>query len=69
MNVPSNPYRCPVGQLQSAPMDVDAVKRDGWIEQHILVVDEGDERLNTLERALVRRLGERLYGNAGSRHA
>lgn len=69
MKIPSNPYRCSLGQLQSAPMDVDAVKRDGWREQHILVVSEADQRLNAIERALVRKLGERLYGFAGSRHA
>ena len=47
----------------------DCVKRDGWREQHILVVNEADERLDFVERELVRRLGERLYGPGGTRHA
>jgi hypothetical protein len=44
-------------------MDVEAAKRQGWREQHILVVSEGDERLDFLERQLIRSIGERLYGD------
>jgi hypothetical protein len=43
-------------------MDVEAAKRQGWREQHILVVSEEDERLDFLERQLIRSIGERLYG-------
>ena len=43
-------------------MDVEATKRQGWREQHILVVAEDDTRLNFLERQLIRSIGERLYG-------
>jgi hypothetical protein len=39
------------------------VKREGWIDQSILVVSADDERLTWPERELVRRLGEKLYGN------
>jgi hypothetical protein len=42
------------------------VKRDGWREQNILVVSADDQRLNWPERELVRRLGEKLYGNGGA---
>ena len=38
------------------------VKRDGWIDQSILVVSADDERLTWPERELVRQLGEKLYG-------
>ena len=69
MKIPQHPYRCPLGRLQPNAVDADAVKRDGWREQHILVVHEADERLDFVERELVRRLGERLYGPGGTRHA
>jgi hypothetical protein len=43
-------------------MDVEAAKRQGWREQHILVVSDEDDRLDFLERQLIRSIGERLYG-------
>ena len=62
MTIPPYTYRSPLGRLQPNPVDAEAVKRDGWREQHILVVSERDERLDFVEREIVRRLGERLYG-------
>ena len=69
MKISPQHYRCPLGRLRPNAVDADAVKRDGWREQHILVVNEADERLDFVERELVRRLGERLYGPGGTRHA
>lgn len=66
MKVPTPQYRCPLGRLQPNVTDLDAMKRNGWREQHILVVNESDERLDFIEREIVRRIGERLYG--GARH-
>jgi hypothetical protein len=48
--------------MQATPMDVEATKRQGWREQHILVISDEDERLDFLERQLIRSIGERLYG-------
>ena len=62
MKIPSYTYRSPLGRLQPNPVDAEAMKRDGWREQHILVVSEKDDRLDFVEREIVRRLGERLYG-------
>jgi hypothetical protein len=39
------------------------VKREGWIDQNILVVSADDQRLTWPERELVRQIGEKLYGN------
>jgi hypothetical protein len=63
----------PLGRAQPIPMDLEAVKREGWRKEHILVVSEGDERLDFVERDFIRRIGERLYGErchhaAGKRH-
>ena len=62
MKVPTPQYRCPLGRLQPVTTDLDAMKRNGWRDQHILVVNESDERLDFIEREIVRRIGERLYG-------
>jgi hypothetical protein len=51
-----------LGKLQPKVPDLDAIKEAGWREQHILVVNETDDRLDFIEREIVRRIGERLYG-------
>ena len=63
-------YPSPLASMLGEPVDVDAVKQRGWQDQHILVVSDNDERLDVLERDLVRRIGNRLYGspNKGGRH-
>jgi len=67
MKIPPARYPSPLGRMQANPMDVEATKRQGWREQHILVISEQDTRLNFLERQLIRSIGERLYGQ--SHHA
>jgi hypothetical protein len=62
MKIPAQHYRCPLGRLQPAVTDPEAVKQEGWRGQRILVVSAQDERLDFVEREFVRRLGERLYG-------
>lgn len=54
-------YRCPLGRSTERD-DPDSIKREGWRDQHILVVSESDDRLDFVERQFVRLLGERLYG-------
>ena len=66
MKVPTPQYRCPLGRLRPQATDLDAIKKRGWRDQHILVVSEEDARLDFVEREFVRRIGERLYG--GERH-
>ena len=68
MKVPTPQYRCPLGRLQPQATDLDAIKERGWRDQHILVVSPDDERLDWMERELVRQIGERLYGAGGRRH-
>ena len=64
MKIPVPQYRCPLGSLQPEVTDLEAIKREGWRDQHILVVNEGDTRLDFVEREIVRRIGQRLYGGA-----
>lgn len=61
MKIPQHPYRCPLNR-DSKRADPDAIKREGWQAQKILVIAANDERLDFVEREFVRRLGERLYG-------
>ena len=68
MDLPTPRYRCPLGRLQPESMDVEAVKRRGWREQRLLVVSVDDDRLDWVERELIRRIGERLYGAREARH-
>ena len=65
MKIPAHNYQCPLGRMQPQVTDLDAIKEQGWRDQHILVVNAEDDRLDYLERQLVRRIGERLYGKAG----
>jgi len=68
MKIPSPIYRCPLGRLQPETPDREAMKQRGWRDQHILVVNASDERLDFIEREFVRRIGERLYGQGGVHH-
>ena len=68
MRIPTPTYRCPLGRLQPEPVDIEALKQRGWRDQHVLVVNESDERLDFVEREFVRRIGERLYGKGGVHH-
>jgi hypothetical protein len=63
MKIPAHPYRCPLGRLQPQATDLDAVKERGWRDQHVLVIHASDARLDFVEQAFVRRIGERLYGD------
>jgi len=67
MKMQNPSYRCPLARLQPESTDLEAVKQQGWREQHILVVNESDDRLDFVEREFVRRIGERLYGAGGRR--
>jgi hypothetical protein len=68
MKITPQRYQCPLGRLQPQVTDLEAVKRNGWREQHILVVSETDSRLDFIEQAFVKRIGERLFGEGGKRH-
>jgi len=69
MKVPTPRYRSALARLLPEPRpDTETIKRDGWREQHILVIAADDQRLDVFERELVRRIGNRLYGSQEHRH-
>lgn len=65
MRVPTNHYRCPLGKFQPDTKDLEAIKQQGWREQGVLVVSQNDQRLDWMERQLLKNIGERLYGAGG----
>ena len=54
--------QCPLGKCLPNPVDSEAIKRDGWRNQGILVVAHDDTRLGWIEREQVRQIGSMLYG-------
>ena len=54
--------QCTLGKCQPEPIDAEAIKRDGWNRQGILVVSRDDTRLDWVQRETVRQIGDQLYG-------
>ena len=53
---------CALGRLTPNRQDAEAIKRDGWRNRKILVVSLEDPRLDFVMRAIVKQIGEALYG-------
>ena len=53
---------CALGRLTPNLQDAEAIKRDGWRNRKILVVSQEDPRLDFVMRAMVKQIGEALYG-------
>ena len=69
MKIPTQRYRGPLDRLQpNSRPDPEFIKRDGWRDQHILVVAVDDARLDWVERELLRQIGDRLYGTRSRHH-
>ena len=51
-----------LGRLIPNRQDAEAIKRDGWRNRKILVVSLEDPRLDFVMRAMVKQIGEALYG-------
>lgn len=69
MKVPTPAYRCALARLQpDRRPDPEQIKREGWRDQQILVISPDDTRLDWVEREMLRRIGDRLYGSKERRH-
>ena len=62
MTGPNPNYRSPLGLWLGETPDLEVIKRQGWRELRILVIRPDDRRLESHERDIVKRIGERLYG-------
>lgn len=56
------PMRSPLGYALPEGMDCEAMKRRGFREHQILVVDLADPRIKLSEWHILKSLGERIYG-------
>lgn len=55
-------YRSPLNLSNS--VDYDAIKKNGFHDQGLLVVDINDDRISWVEREVLRQVGEKLYGKS-----
>lgn len=62
------PLQSPLGRKLPTPNDAQAIKRHGWHDQNLLIVNANDPRLTWPERELIKQLGEKLYGSKEARH-
>ena len=60
-NKPQAP-RCSLASMIQEPINVDAIKGEGWRKQRILVVSLDDPRLDMIGREFVKQIGRKLYG-------
>lgn len=57
------PIRSSLASLQGKSMDTYSVKRDGWLNEEILVITPDDAtRLTPIEQQVARKIGNKLYG-------
>lgn len=61
------PPRSALGAFIPETMDVEDVKKHGWIDHRILVVRADDARIGWIERQVIEQLGEKLYGRKANR--
>lgn len=59
---PPQPPRCSLARMIQEPPDLDEIKRQGWVEQGILVVSVDDPQLSPFERELIRQVGNSRFG-------
>jgi len=60
---PHNPYRSNLAKFIPSKIDSEEIKRRGWQDEGILVVNENDQRLAWMERDFVKQIATKLYGN------
>ena len=61
MNAPQGP-RCTLARFIPNQMDIEEVKADGFNNHRILVVSLDDPRINWMERQVMTKIGEKLFG-------
>lgn len=54
-------YRSPLGRLIPETMDVEEIKRRGYREDGIVVIDMHNDRMDMIEREVIRQWAEKRY--------
>lgn len=60
-NCPTPP-RCPLGAIQPNQVDAEAIKRQAWERDGILVVSIDNPALDWTDRKLLENIARRIYG-------
>lgn len=58
----SSGYQSPLARVIPTQMDTEQIKRNGWHQDGILVVDLRDPRLGWVDKGFVEQIGDKLYG-------
>ncbi|MCE3232474.1 MAG: uncharacterized protein K0R98_731 [Rickettsiaceae bacterium] len=66
--IPRNPYPSNLAKLIPTKVDSEEVKRRGWRDEGILVVNENDNRLGWPEKEFINQIGTKLYGKRRTHH-
>lgn len=59
-NVTRSEYRNPLNLSNS--VDYEAMKKNGWVDQGLLIVSVDDPNIGWVEREMLRNIGNKLYG-------
>jgi hypothetical protein len=54
-------YRSPLAKLQNEKTDYEKIKKQGWEQNGILVINVDDERLSWPEKEIIKQIGNRIY--------
>jgi len=54
-------YQSPLGRMQPEKIDPEKIKKQGWKENGILVVNVNDDRLNWPEKEIIKQIGTKIY--------
>lgn len=57
-------YRSPLGRMIPESMDTEEIKRRGYREDGIVVIDLNNDRLDVIEREIVKRWADQRYGQS-----
>lgn len=58
-------YHSPLGRLLPTSMDLESVKRRGYHEDGIVVIDMRNDELDWMEREVIERWAQRRYPKRG----
>lgn len=58
-------YRSPLGRMQPESMDGEEIKRRAYREDGIVVINLNEDRLDVVEREIVRQWAEKRYPRKG----
>lgn len=60
-------YWSPLGRMIPETMDVEDVKRRGWHEDRIIVIDMNNDRMDFVEREIFKAWADKRYGEKPKR--